>query len=227
MRSSRTHREWKRERGDVSWLGEVSSNCVLDERERGKEREQRTNSRGVNSRKTSDGGWTFAGGGNASAVPAVDEAALAGGGTGEEEEEKGGEDEVGGEERGVPHWVTCLEEELNEQLLVVLRDGKKYIGFLRTFDQFGNLVLENTVRRLIVGKDYCDLYLGCLLIRGENVVLFGAVDQSKPTPLQQRPLHEILAAQQLQEEEEQRTRLSSSSWGDRQLSAAGDGDHGW
>jgi small nuclear ribonucleoprotein (snRNP)-like protein len=82
--------------------------------------------------------------------------------------------------------------------MVVLRDGKKLIGILRSFDQFGswvavrreqkeqrsyflllmfiaNLVLENTVERTIVGDAYCDIRRGIYLIRGENTVFLGLV----------------------------------------------------
>ncbi|KFG47749.1 LSm domain protein, partial [Toxoplasma gondii FOU] len=97
---------------------------------------------------------------------------------------------------GMPNWITALEEELDKKLLVVLRDGRKLIGYLRTFDQFGNLVLEGTVQRMVVDNAYADLYLGCMIVRGDNMILFGAVDDSRASPLEPKPLCDILAARQ-------------------------------
>lgn len=92
---------------------------------------------------------------------------------------------------------------LPEKLLVLLRDGRKLMGTLRSFDQFGsflffqhsivaswgikelstytvfylssiaNAVLEGACERVIVGDLYCDIPLGLYVIRGENVVLIG------------------------------------------------------
>ena len=40
----------------------------------------------------------------------------------------------------------AIVEELDKTLLVQLRDGRKIIGILRSFDQFANLVLEGKQR---------------------------------------------------------------------------------
>eukprot|EP00951_Prasinocladus_malaysianus_P038973 scaffold432282_cov45-Prasinocladus_malaysianus.AAC.1 len=60
----------------------------------------------------------------------------------------------------VPAPGTALAEELDKRLLVHLRDGRKIIGILRSFDQFANLVLEGAVERIIVGNQYGDIPLG-------------------------------------------------------------------
>eukprot|EP00965_Chrysotila_dentata_P234568 6200253-Pleurochrysis_carterae.AAC.4 len=62
-----------------------------------------------------------------------------------------------------------------ERLLIVLRDGKKILGTMRSFDQYANIVLEHAVERVIVGKCFSDVPLGLYVIRGENVVLLGQV----------------------------------------------------
>ncbi|XP_020547898.1 sm-like protein LSM1B isoform X2 [Sesamum indicum] len=64
-------------------------------------------------------------------------------------------------------------------LLVLLRDGRKLLGTLRSFDQFANAVLEGACERVIVGELYCDIPLGLYVIRGENVVLIGELDSDK------------------------------------------------
>ncbi|XP_044495479.1 uncharacterized protein LOC123218249 isoform X2 [Mangifera indica] len=65
------------------------------------------------------------------------------------------------------------EHSLVEKLLVLLRDGRKLMGTLCSFDQFANAVLESACERVIVGDLYCDIPLGLYVIRGENVVLIG------------------------------------------------------
>ncbi|KAJ6327396.1 hypothetical protein OIU78_014307 [Salix suchowensis] len=71
---------------------------------------------------------------------------------------------------------TSLASYLDKKLLVLLRDGRKLMGILRSFDQFANAVLEGACERVIVGDLYCDIHLGLYVIRGENVVLIGELD---------------------------------------------------
>ncbi len=54
---------------------------------------------------------------------------------------------------------------------------------LRSFDQFTNFVLENTVERKICASNednkfyYADIKLGLYLVRGDSVVLLGEIDE--------------------------------------------------
>ncbi|KAL4933564.1 U6 snRNA-associated Sm-like protein LSm1 [Aspergillus undulatus] len=66
-----------------------------------------------------------------------------------------------------------------EKLVLVLRDGRKLIGVLRTWDQFANLVLQETIERLYAGNLYTDIPRGVFLVRGENVLLLGEIDLDK------------------------------------------------
>lgn len=59
--------------------------------------------------------------------------------------------------------------------MVLLRDGRTLIGFLRSVDQFANLVLHRTIERIHVGNEYGDIPRGIFIIRGENVVLLGEI----------------------------------------------------
>ena len=68
-------------------------------------------------------------------------------------------------------------EELDKRLLVQLRDGRKIVGILRSFDQFANLVLEAAVERVVVGHQFAETPLGLYVVRGENVVLLGEIDE--------------------------------------------------
>jgi U6 snRNA-associated Sm-like protein LSm1 len=85
-------------------------------------------------------------------------------------------------------------------VLVVLRDGRKLIGYLRSFDQHGvplvgaalqsrppscaavfvflfatavNVVLEETIERIYVGDEFGDIERGLFIVRAENVCMVG------------------------------------------------------
>ncbi|GBE78287.1 Sm-like ribonucleoprotein [Sparassis latifolia] len=79
--------------------------------------------------------------------------------------------------------VDCVDR----KMLVVLRDGRKLQGVLRSYDQFANLVLEDTVERIYHRDVFAEMWRGLFLIRGENVVLLGEVDldQEDDVPLRQ------------------------------------------
>lgn len=77
--------------------------------------------------------------------------------------------------------AASLIEQLDKRILIVLRDGRHLVGKLRSFDQFMNLILEETCERvLLTGKDtkkkYCDFPLGLYIVRGDNIVLLGEID---------------------------------------------------
>jgi len=93
--------------------------------------------------------------------------------------------------------TASLAEELDAKMLVQLRDGRKIIGIMRSFDQFANVVLEEAFERIIVGQRYADVPLGLYVIRGENVVLLGKIDEAKEaqtigTLLTPAPIEELL-----------------------------------
>jgi len=71
-------------------------------------------------------------------------------------------------------------------MLVVLRDGRKLHGVLRSYDQFANLVLEDTVERIYHGNAFAESWHGLFLIRGENVVLLGEIDLDLEDEIPQR-----------------------------------------
>ncbi|KAL1992736.1 hypothetical protein VTN49DRAFT_3492 [Thermomyces lanuginosus] len=67
----------------------------------------------------------------------------------------------------------------DKKLVLVLRDGRKLIGVLRSWDQFANIVLQDTVERIYAGNLYADIPRGLFLVRGENVLLLGEIDLDK------------------------------------------------
>jgi U6 snRNA-associated Sm-like protein LSm1 len=76
--------------------------------------------------------------------------------------------------------TASLIKDVDKQLMVILRDGKMLIGYLRSIDQFANLLLSNTIERVCVENKYGDIPKGVYLVRGENVVLIGEVDNTIP-----------------------------------------------
>nr|XP_027067321.1 LOW QUALITY PROTEIN: sm-like protein LSM1B [Coffea arabica] len=73
----------------------------------------------------------------------------------------------------------------NGKVVVLLRDGRKLLGTLRSFDQFANVVLEGACERVIVRHLYSDIPMGLDVIRGENVVLTGELGVEEDELLRQ------------------------------------------
>ncbi|KAI1912024.1 hypothetical protein LOZ53_002305 [Ophidiomyces ophidiicola] len=86
--------------------------------------------------------------------------------------------------------------EIPEKLVLILRDGRKLIGVLRTWDQFANLVLQDTVERVYAGNVYGEVSRGVFLVRGENVMLLGEIDLDRedniPEPYRQVEFSEVV-----------------------------------
>lgn len=55
-----------------------------------------------------------------------------------------------------------LVDQLDKRLLLIMHDGRHLIGTLRTFDQYLNLVLEETIERVIYEGNEDDFYMCCL-----------------------------------------------------------------
>jgi U6 snRNA-associated Sm-like protein LSm1 len=118
----------------------------------------------------------------------------------------------------------------DKKLLLVLRDGRKLLGVLRSWDQFANLILTGTVERYHVtvpspsrkststdGGDevrrlYADIPRGTYLVRGENVLLLGEVDLDRddepPPGYVEGGLQEVFG---LWKEEERRRKIGDKT----------------
>lgn len=75
----------------------------------------------------------------------------------------------------LPHLI------LAEKILVITVDGRTLLGTLLSTDQLTNLVLSQTVERIIRTPDdpepSSEIEHGLYLIRGDNVVICGEVDE--------------------------------------------------
>lgn len=83
------------------------------------------------------------------------------------------------------------------------------MGTLRSYDQYANLVLQDTAERIYSGKTYADIQRGIFLIRGENLVFLGRLAEDEQ-PTQQRhhihqvPIDQVLLGQQVEIEQRER-----------------------
>lgn len=98
----------------------------------------------------------------------------------------------------------AMVDALDKRILISLRDGSLFVGDLRSFDQYGNLVLEKSVKREVVGVQFCDIPTGVQIVRGENIVLFGEVDPfyTLPPELVRVSESEIRRAMEAEKEQE-------------------------
>jgi len=74
-----------------------------------------------------------------------------------------------------------LQPYVNKKVLVLTADGRTLTGMLLSCDQLTNLVLSNTLERVIRPPDdeepSSEVSHGLYLIRGENVVVVGLLDE--------------------------------------------------
>lgn len=79
--------------------------------------------------------------------------------------------------------AAALVGSVDRKVFVLLRDGRNVFGILRTFDQFANLVLQDTVERIYLPQldenspeRFAEAPKGVFMVRGENVVMVGELD---------------------------------------------------
>merc|ERR1719348_454820 len=122
--------------------------------------------------------------------------------------------------------TASLIAELDRKQMVLLRDGRTLIGTLRSVDQFANLVLQDCIERIHVGKQFGDIPRGIFVVRGENVVLLGEVDTQADVEsrgLERIGLEEILEKQsQQQADKEEKERQLAKAFKEHGLSYAPD-----
>ncbi|GAM87766.1 hypothetical protein ANO11243_057940 [Dothideomycetidae sp. 11243] len=74
-----------------------------------------------------------------------------------------------------------LQQYLNKKILVITVDGRTLTGKLLTCDQLTNIVLQDTIERIIRPPDDPEESVeqahGLYMIRGDNVVVAGLVDE--------------------------------------------------
>lgn len=73
---------------------------------------------------------------------------------------------------------------VDKKVSLTLRDGTIIVGILRSFDQFGSLVLQDTVEKIYCGSIYAERDLGVYLVRGDFVALVGEFDLAREEALE-------------------------------------------
>ncbi|UVC49540.1 hypothetical protein MACK_003378 [Theileria orientalis] len=78
----------------------------------------------------------------------------------------------------LPHWICSLEDELGSLIWVTLRDDTFYVGLFKSFDQFGNIVITDAVKKIVISskRSFSDIYCGYTVIRGESISYFCSID---------------------------------------------------
>ncbi|KAK3330147.1 hypothetical protein B0H66DRAFT_47303 [Apodospora peruviana] len=75
-----------------------------------------------------------------------------------------------------------LNNYLEKKVCVITIDGRTLVGYLASYDNTTNLVLSQTVERIIQGPDHdgesSEEPLGLYLVRGDHVCLVGLVDEA-------------------------------------------------
>lgn len=72
----------------------------------------------------------------------------------------------------------------------MLTDGRKIVGYLRSYDQFANILIDEAYERHVVDSLFADIFLGVMIVRGENMALLGEL--SDDGALVQAPLDVVL-----------------------------------
>lgn len=60
------------------------------------------------------------------------------------------------EEDSIIIGTTNYESFLNKRIFILLRDGRKLYTILRSYDQFGNLILEDTIERYYIDLEWAE-----------------------------------------------------------------------
>ncbi|EPY51180.1 U6 snRNP-associated protein Lsm8 [Schizosaccharomyces cryophilus OY26] len=72
-----------------------------------------------------------------------------------------------------------LADFVEQKVQVITNDGRVVLGLLRGFDHTTNLILSDSVERIIsLDQDTETIPLGVYLLRGENVAIVGLVNES-------------------------------------------------
>nr|CAH0102094.1 unnamed protein product [Daphnia galeata] len=73
--------------------------------------------------------------------------------------------------------ASTLDSYVNRSVCVITGDGRNFIGILKGFDQTINLIIDDSHERVFSSSQGVEqVQLGLHIIRGDNVVLIGEID---------------------------------------------------
>lgn len=70
-----------------------------------------------------------------------------------------------------------LESYVNNVVSIITADGRNFVGTLKGFDQTINIILDDSHERVFSQSGMEQILLGLHIIRGDNVVLIGQIDE--------------------------------------------------
>lgn len=71
-----------------------------------------------------------------------------------------------------------LESYVNNVVSIITADGRNFVGTLKGFDQTINIILDDSHERVFSQSGMEQILLGLHIIRGDNVVLIGQIDEA-------------------------------------------------
>jgi U6 snRNA-associated Sm-like protein LSm1 len=95
--------------------------------------------------------------------------------------------------QSLPGWASSFDDMIDKRVMTILSDGRKLVGYLRSYDQFANVLIDEAYERHVIDSLYSDVFLGVMIIRGENMALLGEVSQAES--LVEVPLDVVLRRQ--------------------------------
>ena len=76
--------------------------------------------------------------------------------------------------------ASTVSDYINKRVSVTLRDGRHWVGTLKSADIHMNLILENCTERIYSADDAPEEdNLGLMMVRGVNVMAIGLIDTLK------------------------------------------------
>ncbi|CAD26651.1 U6 snRNA-ASSOCIATED SMALL RIBONUCLEOPROTEIN (Sm-LIKE PROTEIN) [Encephalitozoon cuniculi GB-M1] len=65
------------------------------------------------------------------------------------------------------------EKYLEQEVVVMLRDGRYLYGVMKSFDQFNSVTLDGVIERIFHDTRYAERRHELFIIRGENITMIG------------------------------------------------------
>jgi len=62
---------------------------------------------------------------------------------------------------------------LEQEIVVMLRDGRYLYGIMKSFDQFNSITLDSVIEKIFHENRYSERKHGLFVIRGENISIMG------------------------------------------------------
>jgi U6 snRNA-associated Sm-like protein LSm1 len=82
------------------------------------------------------------------------------------------------ESRQLPGWASSFDDMIDRRVITILTDGRKIVGYLRSYDQFANVMIDEAYERHVVDSLFADIFLGVMIVRGENMAVLGEISEN-------------------------------------------------